>query len=235
MQNEITPSVLSNLPAHVDISCVQAFHNESDVRALATTARRGRFVAAHVLPNWIPLLRSLLAGSSTVVGSPAGFPSGGSMTAVKLAEASAILDAGAQELDFVINVGRVRSGDYNYVTSELRSLVELVNGTVPLRVILEVGFLSDDEIRASCDCALEAGVPWIKTGTGWSGRPTELHHIELISERVAGRAAIKAAGGVRDLSTVRAMAELGVTRFGLNADTARRLTAEAASLKEVEK
>lgn len=221
--------VLADLAGHVDISCVQAQHGRADLERLAERARADGFVSAHVLPNWLPVLRELLAGSGTLAGSPVGFPSGGATTATKVAEARELLDAGVQELDVVVAIGRLRSGETDYVTRELAAVVETVAGAVPLRAILEVGHLSDDDIRAGVDAAIAAGVPWIKTGTGWSGIPTTVHHVELIAERAAGRAALKAAGGIRDAATIRAMAELGVTRFGMNADAA---VAAVAALRE---
>lgn len=222
---DLTPApgaaaVLADLAAHIDISCVQAQHSRADIEELARRAIAGGFVSAHVLPGWLPDLRELLTGSAVLAGSPVGFPSGGATTATKIAEARELLDLGAQELDVVVAVGRLRSGDVAYVAEQLARVVEVVDGRVPLRAILEVGHLSDDEIRAGVDAAIAARVPWIKTGTGWSGRPTTVHHIEVIAERAAGRAALKAAGGIRDLETVTAMARLGVTRFGMNADAA---------------
>lgn len=213
-------AVLDDLAAHIDISCVQAAHTRADVTELAERARAGGFVSAHVLPNWLPVLRELLDGSAVLAGSPVGFPSGGATTATKVAEARELLDAGVQELDVVVAIGRLRSGEDDYVTRELAEIVGVVDGRVPLRAILEVGHLDDDAIRRGVDAAIDAGVPWIKTGTGWSGHPTTVEHIRLIADRAAGRAALKAAGGVRTIETVRAMAELGVTRFGMNADAA---------------
>lgn len=222
-------TVSADLPGHIDISCVQAQHGVDDLRRLADLARRHRFVAAHVLPNWVPVMRELLDGSTTLTGSPVGFPSGGPTTATKVAEALELLDLGAQELDVVAPIGRLRSGDTAYVVRELRAVVEAVGSRVPLRVILEVGHLDDDTIRAGVDAALEAGVPWIKTGTGWSGIPTTLAHIELIAERSAGRAQLKAAGGIRDLDTIARMAGLGVTRFGMNSAAAVAVVTASAS------
>jgi len=219
--------IVANLPRHTDISCVQAFHQRPDIHELARAARAGNFVSAHVLPSWVPELKELLVGSTTLTGAPAGFPSGGSMTSTKLAEVDGLLEAGVQELDVVVNVGRLRSGDRDYVADELATVVARVEGAVPLRAILEVGYLDDDQIRAGCECAVAAGAPWIKTGTGWSGHATTVHHIEVIVEQVAGRAAIKAAGGIRDLATVTQMVSLGVTRFGMNATVARALADEA--------
>jgi len=215
------------LARRIDVSAVQAWHAHAHVESLATIARSYGFINAHVLPGWVPLLRSLLEGSSTLVAAPVGFPAGGSTTTVKVVEARDLLDAGVQEMDVVVNIGRLRSGDTDYVRHELNAIAEAIGHAVPLKVILEVGYLDDDQIRAGCECAVAAGVPWIKTGTGWSGHATTVHHIEVIVEQVAGRAAIKAAGGIRDLATVTQMVSLGVTRFGMNATVARALADEA--------
>lgn len=219
--------VLADLARHVDISCVQAQHARADMDELVRQAVAGGFVSAHVLPEWLGYLRERLEGTGVLAGSPVSFPSGGATTATKVAEASELLDLGAQELDVVVAIGRLRSGDDAYVTDELAAIVEVVDGRVPLRAILEVGRLDDDDIRRGVDAAIAAGVPWIKTGTGWSGVATTIEHIRLIADRADGRAALKAAGGIRDLDTVRAMAELGVTRFGMNATAA--LAAVAAT------
>ena len=220
--------VLADLAAHIDISCVQARHTRADLEDLASRAIEGGFVSAHVLPNWLPVMRELLQGSSVLAGSPVGFPSGGATTATKVAEARELLDLGAQELDVVVAIGRLRSGETDYVTRELAAVVDVVGDRVPLRAILEVGYLDETQLRAGVDAAIAAGVPWIKTGTGWSGIPTTVEHIRVIAEQAAGRAALKAAGGVRDLATVREMARLGVTRFGMNADAAVAAVAAAS-------
>ena len=222
-------AVLSDLAAHIDISCVQAQHARTDVEELARRAVAGRFVSAHVLPGWLPVIRDLLSGSGVLAGSPVGFPSGGATTATKLAEARELLDLGAQELDVVVAIGRLRSGETDYVTDELAAVADVVGGRVPLRAILEVGHLDETAIRRGVDAAVAAGIPWIKTGTGWSGHPTTIDHIRIIAEQVDGRAAIKAAGGIRDIETIRTMAALGVTRFGMNADSAVAAVGAAAT------
>lgn len=223
-------AVLSDLAAHIDISCVQAQHSRADIEELARRAAAGHFVSAHVLPGWLPVMRELLTGTGVLAGSPVGFPSGGATTATKVAEARELLDLGAQELDVVVAIGRLRSGETGYVTDELAAVAEVVADAVPLRAILEVGHLDETALRSGVDAAVAAGIPWIKTGTGWSGRPTTIEHIRIIAEQVDGRAAIKAAGGIRDIETIRTMAALGVTRFGMNADSA--VAAVAASRKD---
>lgn len=228
-EDQNTADVLSDLPRHIDVSCVQAQHSLEDITSLASFARSGGFVSAHVLPNWIPELRELLEGSSTLAGAPISFPSGGARTAIKVAEAEDLLAAGAQELDVVVGIGRLRSRDQAYVERELTEINEVVAGRVPLRAILEVGHLTDREICLGVDAALTAGVPWIKTGTGWSGVATTEHHIKVIADRVQGRAGIKASGGIRDSATVERMIDLGVRRFGMNTTAAMAIIGSAQS------
>ena len=114
------PLSSGKLAQMIDISAVQAFHTEDDIRSLANLALKSGFIAAHALPHFVPLLRSLIpVGSSTLVGGPIGFPSGGHTTMIKLAEARSLVEAGADELDMMINLGRLKSGDL--ATSETRS------------------------------------------------------------------------------------------------------------------
>lgn len=215
------------LARRIDVSAVQASNARVDVESLATIARRYGFITAHVLPGWVPLLRSLLEGSSTLVGAPVGFPAGGSTTTVKVVEARDLLDAGAQEMDVVVNIGRLRSGDTDYVRHELNAIAEAIGHAVPLKVILEVGYLDEGQIRAGCEAAIEAGADFVKTGTGWSGRPTTIEHVRLIHGFVGGAIEIKASGGIRELDTVLEMERLGVTRFGINTPAAVALLEEA--------
>jgi deoxyribose-phosphate aldolase len=222
--------------AHTDISCVQAAHTEQDVARLAASARDHGFVSAHVLPHWVPRLRELLAGCRTLAGAPVSFPSGGATTTTKIAEALDLLEAGAQELDVVVNIGRLRSGDYKYVHTELTRVVAAVEGRAPLRVILELAYLDRSAVSVGCDLAIEAGAQYVKTGTGWSGRATTVDDVHFIAAHVQGAIAIKAAGGIRDLSTVRQMVDAGVVRFGVNAATAEAICAEARmALQEQER
>jgi len=205
----------------IDISAVRAQHAESDVRKLAEYARSGNFINAHVLPNWVPLLRELLAGSDTLVGSPVGFPGGAHATPIKVAEAEWLLGAGVQEVDAVMNIGRLRSGDDAYVRRELEALREVIPQDIPLKVIFETSLLSADEIRRGSALAVESRFDFVKTGTGWTGVPIDLDTVRLIREVVGDALAIKAVGGLHDLDTVLAFqSELGVERFGIGVDGA---------------
>jgi deoxyribose-phosphate aldolase len=206
----------SELAQMVDISAVQAFHPEEDVRNLAGLALEQRFIAAHARPHFVPLLTSLIPiGGSTFVGGPIGVHSGGHTTAIKVAEARSLVEAGADELDMMINLGRLKSGDLSYVRDEIKAVVEMIK-PVPLKVIIEVSRLTDDEIQRASESAVETGAGFVKTGTGWTGETTTLQHIRIINSIVQGKCRIKASGGIRDLENIKAMLSLGVTRFGIN-------------------
>lgn len=223
---ELTGRTLARI---VDISAVQAQHDRADVEELARHALAGDFVAAHVLPYRLPLLRSLLDGSTTNAGSPVGFPSGGSATAIKVAEAGWLLDAGVQEMDVVLNVGLVRSGELAAAARDVAAVLDAVSDRVPVKVILEVGLLDEGQLRAAAQVAVDAGATSLKTGTGWQGVPTTVEHVRALREVAGPDREIKASGGIRSLVQVRALLDAGATRFGINTGYAVRLVAEAGS------
>lgn len=210
----------------VDISCVRATHTEEDVRRLAAEATRWEFINAHVLPSWVPLLRKLLKGTHTLVGSPVGFPSGGASTASKAAEGRHLLADGVQEMDVVMNIGRFLSGDIRYVTTELETIIGEVRGRVPVKVIIETSFLTEPQIRTASEIAAAAGADFVKTGTGWAG-PATAEAVLAIAESIPPHVQIKAAGGIRTLAQLRLLRAAGATRFGVGAQAALDLVREA--------
>ena len=214
----------------IDISAVQAFHTEADVREVAEAALAEGFIAVHALPHFTALLSQLLpADGGVLVGGPIGFPSGGSLTETKLAEARGLVRDGATEVDLMMNIGRLKSGDSAYVARELAAVIAAV-APVPVKVIIEVSRLTDEEIRLAARLVAEAGAAFVKTGTGWTGLPTTLHHVALIREAAGPGIGIKASGGIRDLDTVARMVAAGVTRFGINTQVARELVAACKAL-----
>ena len=146
---------------------------------------------------------------------------------IKLAEARWLVEAGADELDMMINIGRLKSGDLRYVRDEIKAVVEVV-APIPLKVILEVSRLTDDEIRQGSESIMEAGAAFVKTGTGWTGEPTTLKHIRIINAVLQGTCGIKASGGIQNLETIKAMLSVGVTRFGINTRVALEVMKECA-------
>ena len=127
----------------------------------------------------------------------------------------------------MINLGRLKSGDLGYVRDEIKAVVEMI-APIPLKVILEVSRLTDDEIRRGSESIVGGGAAFVKTGTGWTGEPTTLTHIRIINSTVQGKCGIKASGGIRNLETIKAMISVGVTRFGITTGVALELMRECA-------
>ncbi|NWF69160.1 MAG: deoxyribose-phosphate aldolase [Chloroflexi bacterium] len=211
----------------IDISAVQAPHGEGEIRDLIARASVYGFGSVHVLPAWVTFARELLPRGEILLGAPVGFPSGGHHSKTKRAEAQQLVADGVDELDMMLNVGKLRSGAEAYVLEDIRGVVGAVN--VPVKVILETHYLTDEEIRRACELCITAGAQFVKTSTGWAASGATLHNITLITGCVAGRIGVKASGGIRDLDTLVAMYRLGVRRFGINAD------ASVAILRAVEK
>jgi deoxyribose-phosphate aldolase len=213
-----------------DISAVRTRHGEAEIRDMVVSARRYGFYAVHVLPCWMSLLRELLRGSPEILaGGPVGFPGGGHRTDIKVAEARALVADGVQEMDMMMNVGKLRSGDLRYVEEEIRAIVGAAGG-VPVKVIIEAPLLTDDQIKTACDLCIKGGAVFVKTSTGWLPNGSTLPMIRLISAHVGQALQIKAAGGVRDVQTIVEMRRLGVARFGINLETAVQIVEAVAAM-----
>ncbi|MGO8692578.1 MAG: deoxyribose-phosphate aldolase [Rectinemataceae bacterium] len=212
---DLTPQALARL---IDISAVRAQHGEKEIRELVRRAKEYRFIAVHVLPCWVPFLRELLEGEGDIlIGAPVGFPGGAHTTEIKAAEAKRLVADGVQEMDMMLNVGKLRSGAYEYVGRDIAAVVEAA-GSIPVKVILEVHHLNADEIKKACELAIDAKASFVKTSTGWAPSGATLEVVELITSFVKGAIKVKAAGSVRDLDTVIKMLRMGVSRFGINLD-----------------
>lgn len=161
-----------------------------------------------------------------MVGGVVGFPSGADTTFVKVADAKEMIAYGVDELDMVINVGALKSGEYDLVRDDIKAVVEAANGR-PVKSILEICYLTDDEIARGAEIAVEAGVTYVKTGTGWGPRPTTVDTIRLIKSTIGNAALIKAAGGIRTLDTLLEMMDAGCSRFGIGINSALKIVEEA--------
>ncbi len=214
-RDEVMALTAKEIARLVDLSAVRADSDEEEVQALAEMARRYTCAGASTLPSLTPLLVELLAGEPSVrIGGNVGFPSGGTTTMVKVAEARELVRMGCGEIDMVINIGMLRSGRYAYVLDDIRAIVEAA-GPLPVKAILECHYLSEDEIRRACESCIKAGAAFVKTSTGWAPTGATLENIALIKSCVGDDIGIKAAGGIRSHHTIRAMYELGARRFGL--------------------
>ena len=226
---ELSPKDIARL---IDISTVQAQHGEAEIRELVGYAKEYSFIAVHALPCWTKFLSELLSDQDDVlVGGPVGFPGGGHKTATKAFEAKQLLADDLQEMDLMMNIGKLRSGEYAYVENEVKAIADIANvGNVPLKVIIEVHHLTDDEIKKACELCINAGAEFVKTGTGWTPSGATLDVISLITSFVGDAIKVKASGGVRGLDTFLEMYKMGVARFGINVNASMSIIQECKQL-----
>jgi deoxyribose-phosphate aldolase len=171
-----------------------------------------------ILPYFLRRCADLLSGSSVKPSTTVGFPHGGHATAVKVAEAVQALDDGGQELDMVVNISKVVSGDWDYVEAEIRELVQLTHERgQKVKVIFENCYLNDGQKIRLCEICGAAGADWVKTSTGYGTGGATLEDLELMRRHSPSQVQVKAAGGVRDLDRLLQVRAIGVTRVGASA------------------
>lgn len=203
----------------IDISAVQAYHGKREIDELLVYAKKYNFISVHTLPSWTKYISDALSDYPDIyVGAPVGFPSGGAHTEVKLYEARQLILDGVQEMDLVLNIGKLKSGELQYVENEIKKVREIDN-KLPLKVILETHYLTDDEIKKACEICIRTGADFVKTGTGWAPSGATIRVVKLIKDFVGSSIKVKASGGIRDLDTFYQMLDLGVERFGINIRT----------------
>ncbi|MDR3052013.1 MAG: deoxyribose-phosphate aldolase [Oscillospiraceae bacterium] len=205
----------------IDISAVRTQHTLSDIIKTVEIAKKYRFVNVHSLPCWTADVRRLLAGEADIrAGAPVGFPGGGHTTEIKLTEAKRLIADGVQEMDIVMNVGRFKNREYDYVLNELKQVIALAPAHVLTKVIIELNCLEDDEIEKVCELVMRSGADYIKTGTGWVPGDANIARIAKIKRCTHGRIKVKAAGGIRTRGEFDSLFSLGVERFGINTESA---------------
>jgi deoxyribose-phosphate aldolase len=168
-----------------------------------------------IMPFALKRSAELLKGSDVRTSTTIGFPHGGHTTAIKLAEAKQALADGCEELDMVVNISQVRSGNWDYVRDELRALTEVTHAAGQKnKIIFENAHLNDDQKIRLCQICGEIGVDWVKTSTGYAPTGATIEDLKLMRKHSPARVQVKAAGGVRDLDKLLEVRALGVTRVG---------------------
>jgi deoxyribose-phosphate aldolase len=223
---------LADFARMVDLSAVRVDTTAADVAAACSAARAYRCAAVSVLPCYTDEASALLGNEPDVrLDGNVGFPAGADLTGCKVMQARELVRLGCGELDMVMNVGWLRSGRDRAALDDVRAVVEAAGGR-PVKVILEVSCLSEDEVRRACELVVAAGAAFVKTGTGWAAHPCRPEDVRLIRSVVGDRAQIKAAGGIRDIPTVVALYGAGARRFGLGYRSGLALFEEWAARPE---
>lgn len=210
--------------AMIDISAVRSHHTYKDIQEVVELAKQHRFINVHVLPCWVSTLAEMLRDVDGVyVGAPVGFPSGAATTLTKVVEAGQMIRDGVEEMDIVMNIGRFKAGDTDYVRNELREIIGMTDKRVKTKVIIETRVLEEDEIYRACDIVMASGADFVKTGTGWVPGALDLEQIRRIKSHCGSDIQLKVAGGVRTREEFIALAEMGVERVGINTISALQI------------
>jgi deoxyribose-phosphate aldolase len=206
------------LAARIDHTLLRPEASQSDLKRLCDEALLYGFASVCVQPCWVPLCARRLSGSPVRVCSVIGFPHGASPTPIKAAEARWAVAEGASELDMVIALWALKSGQPHLVRDDIAAVVGAGAGAV-VKVILEAALLSPAEKQIACTLVSEAGAHFVKTSTGYVGGAT-LEDVRLLRRLVGGRLGVKASGGIRDRATALAMIEAGADRIGTSSGVA---------------
>ena len=186
---------------------------KNDIEKLCSEAKENHFASVCVNPTFVPLASKLLKGSDVKVCTVIGFPLGANLTATKVFETKNCIDEGAQEIDMVINIGRLKDKDYDYVENEIREIKKACADKI-LKVIIECCLLTDDEKVNACQLSKNAGADFVKTSTGFSKWGAKKEDVKLMRETVGKEMGVKAAGSIKDKTEAIEMVNNGATRLG---------------------
>jgi len=198
---------------YIDHTLLKPESTQAMIDELCAEAKEHDFASVCVNPFWVKRSAELLAGTDVKVCTVIGFPLGASTTTVKAAETRDAIGNGATEIDMVLNVGALKSGDLETVREDVTA-VKAAAGDVLLKVILETGLLTDEEKVAACKLCVEAGADYVKTSTGFGPGGATVEDIALMRKTVGANVGVKASGGVRDSEAALAMIEAGASRIG---------------------
>jgi deoxyribose-phosphate aldolase len=221
----------SDIAKMIDISCVRTTSSKADIDEMVDIARRYGFGQVSVMQCFIPYTKELLKNAPGVrlIGN-VSFPSGSDSTSLKVVQAKEMLADGCDEIDMVMNIGKLRSGELEEVERDVLVVVETVLPT-PIKVIIEVMSLTPEETKQACEICLRTGATFVKTGTGWADRGTTLEDVNLVKSFVGDQIKIKASGGIRGLDMFVKMYKAGARRFGINMKSAIKILEECNALK----
>ncbi|CAG7634572.1 deoxyribose-phosphate aldolase [Paenibacillus allorhizosphaerae] len=208
------------IASYIDHTLLKAEADESAIRKLCEEAKQYGFYSVCVNGTWVPVCRELLQGTGVKIAVVCGFPLGANDSAVKAYEAAKAAEQGAEEIDMVLQIGRLKQGDYDAVREDIRAVVKAVEGQAIVKVIFETGQLTDEQKIAACRLSEEAGAHFVKTSTGFGQGGATVEDIRLMRANVSAAIGVKASGGVRDFETAVKMIEAGATRLGTSSGVA---------------
>lgn len=209
-----------NVAKYIDHTLLKPEATKEQLIKLCSEAKQYGFATVCVNPYWVSLAAKELAQSEVGITTVVGFPLGSTTTAVKVAEARDAVANGATEVDMVLNVGALKSGDDEAVLRDVAEVVKAAGEGITVKVILETGLLTDEEKKRACLLCKEAGAHFVKTSTGFGPGGATVEDVRLMREAVGPELGVKASAGIRDYETTAQMLEAGANRIGASAGIA---------------
>ena len=203
-----------DLAKHIDHTLLRTDAQRADAAKLVEEAKAYHFASVCVSPIWVSFVSEALRDTGVKTCTVIGFPQGATPSAVKAFETKQAIADGADEVDMVIAVGKLKDGDDAYVKSDIEAVVRAARGKALTKVIIETCLLTDEEKRRACLLAKEAGADFVKTSTGFAAGGATAADVKLMRESVGEAMGVKAAGGVRTRADAEAMLAAGATRLG---------------------
>lgn len=211
--------VIDNIAPFIDHTLLKPNATLDDIKKLCDEAKIYGFASVCVNPSYVSFAKELLKESKVKVCTVVGFPLGATTTIVKVIEARDAIANGADEIDMVINIGALKSGNDSFVFDDIKAVREAAKGKV-LKVIIETAYLTKDEKIKACQLAKEAGADFVKTSTGFAPSGATVEDVKLMREVVGPEIGVKASGGIRDYQTACEMIKAGATRLGTSSGVA---------------
>lgn len=197
----------------IDYTLLKPTATRDDIKAFCEETIKYGFKTVFVNPYWVSYAHSLLSPHNIKVGVPIGFSLGGATTHVKVEETKEAIKNGAEEIDMLINIGALKSGDYDVVRDDIAAVVKAAGG-LTTKVIIETFLLTDEEKVKATELIAEAGADFVKTATGFNGGGATVEDVKLLHKTANGRIQVKAAGGVKTMEDAIKIVEAGATRIG---------------------
>lgn len=219
-----------NIAPYIEHTFLKQTTTVSDIEKLCKEALEYRFAAVCVPPLYVKKAKEILSDSEIKTATVIGFPFGYSAIEAKVAEIVLAVVDGADELDMVVNISAIKNADWTFISNEINTVMPIVNNKNKIiKVIIESGILTDDEIIKCCDIYGAAGVSYVKTSTGFAEKGASIHDVKLIRAHLADQVKIKASGGIRSYSFAKELINAGANRLGCSASV--DIVEESSKLK----
>ncbi|EOL45339.1 deoxyribose-phosphate aldolase [Enterococcus phoeniculicola] len=201
----------------IDHTILKADAKEADVLRIIEEAKQHHFYSVCINPTWVSLASKELKDESVAVCTVIGFPLGANTSATKAFETKNAIENGANEVDMVINIGALKSKQYDAVQADIQAVVDAAKDKALVKVIIEISLLSDEEIIKACELAKAAGADFVKTSTGFSTGGATVEAVKIMRATVGPDMGVKASGGIHNAEEALAMVEAGASRIGTSA------------------